>query len=245
MNTIGWFEVVLLLILLGLVIQYFLSKPSGIPPEWRYELQSGKTDKKILRVYRNYADKPRFYYFWFQLKRVKKEKIEGDLAELGVYKGHSAKVIHTILPERKLHLFDTFTGFSENDLKKETGKAAGYSEQDFADCSVQGVRDHIQDHINIIFHPGEFSEVIKSITPHKYAFVNIDADLYNPTIAGLRYFYRYLSEGGVIFIHDYNYEWPGIIKAVQEFSEEITETPVQLADKNSSVLIIKNKIKDA
>lgn len=242
MNIIEWLEIAFLLILLVVVIKYSLTKPSGIPPEWRKKYQSGKLDKNIIRVYRKHHDKTRFYYFWFQLERIKKENIEGDLAELGVYKGHSAKLIHSLIPDRPLHLFDTFKGFPESDLENETGKAATYTAKNFADCSIQGVKDYLGDLRNIVFHPGEFTGVIKEKTSEKYAFINIDADLYNPTIAGLRYFYQHLSEGGVIFVHDYNSDWPGIIKAVNEFSEEIPEIPVQLADKDSSVLIIKNKI---
>jgi O-methyltransferase len=45
-----------------------------------------------------------------------------------------------------------------------------------------------------------------------YALVNLDADLYNPTKAGLEYFYPHLSPGGVIFIHDYNHKWEGLMK---------------------------------
>jgi hypothetical protein len=38
--------------------------------------------------------------------------------------------------------------------------------------------------------------------------------------------------------------WPGILKAVHEFAKEIPDVPVQLNDKDSSILIVKNKIKD-
>src|SRR5947209_6112520 len=42
------------------------------------------------------------------LRDLVARKVEGDLAELGVYRGSSARLIHHYLPERKLYLFDTF-----------------------------------------------------------------------------------------------------------------------------------------
>ena len=48
------------------------------------------------------------------------QDVEGDLAELGVYQGDFAWQLNAALPERRLHLFDTFSGFSESDLAAET-----------------------------------------------------------------------------------------------------------------------------
>ena len=40
-------------------------------------------------------------------------KIEGDMAEVGTYKGGSAKIICEVKGDRPLHLFDTFGGIPE------------------------------------------------------------------------------------------------------------------------------------
>jgi len=69
----------------------------------------------------------------------------------------------------------------------------------------------------------------------------MDADLYNPTKAGLEYFYPRLSPGGVIFIHDYNDKWQGLIKAVDEFAATIPEKLILVPDLDSTVMIVKNK----
>ena len=42
------------------------------------------------------------------LRTLAEKKIKGDMAELGVHKGFTAKLIHHYMPERKFHLFDTF-----------------------------------------------------------------------------------------------------------------------------------------
>ena len=50
------------------------------------------------------------------LRDVIERGIRGDIAELGVYKGHTAKLIHHYMPERVLHLFDTFATTGQKQL---------------------------------------------------------------------------------------------------------------------------------
>jgi O-methyltransferase len=69
----------------------------------------------------------------------------------------------------------------------------------------------------------------------------MDADLYNPTRSGLEFFYPLLSPGGIIMVHDYNYKWPGIIKAVDDFIKTIPENMFLLSDINGTAMIIRNK----
>ena len=44
------------------------------------------------------------------LREITVRRVPGAMAELGVYRGTSARLIHHYCPERKLYLFDTFTG---------------------------------------------------------------------------------------------------------------------------------------
>ena len=67
----------------------------------------------------------------------------------------------------------------------------------------------------------------------------MDADLYMPTKAGLEFFFPRMSKGGIILIHDYNSDWPGLMRAVDEFvsANEVSLLPVPDAD--SSIMILK------
>ena len=47
--------------------------------------------------------------------------------------------------------------------------------------------------------------------------------------------------GGVILVHDYNYRWPGVVKAVDDFVQTIPENMVLLPDINGTAMIIRNK----
>lgn len=48
--------------------------------------------------------------------------LEGDVAELGVFKGDFAKHINRKFPDRKLYPFDTFEGFDEKEAENELAK---------------------------------------------------------------------------------------------------------------------------
>jgi O-methyltransferase len=212
------------------------------PPFWEHTRKDGKISKELLKSARNYPDKIRLYNFWLQIQRINKEKIEGDFAELGVYKGESARLLHLMAQDRTLHLFDTFEGFTSTDLQTETGKALTYSNKNFADTSIEKVLKHIGgDPGKIRTHIGYFPQSAAGMDDASFALVNIDADLYNPTIAGLEYFYPRLLPGGVIFIHDYNDKWEGLMKAVNEFSKTIPEQLILVPDLDSTVMIVKNK----
>ncbi len=211
------------------------------PPAWEDARKQGKLSREIRKACRNYPDKVRFYNFWLQVQRLEKDHVPGDFAELGVYKGDSARLLRMMAPDRNLHLFDTFEGFTGKDLEPETGEASGYSTKNFADTSVNKVLHNIGgDPANIRLHAGYFPQSAEGLNDIRYALVNLDADLYNPTKAGLEYFYPRLSPGGIIFIHDYNHKWEGLVKAVDEFAATIPEQVVLVPDLDSTVLIVKS-----
>ena len=233
------FLITLLLVLFIRFLWMILFNTFNQPVSWKEARKEKRLSIKLMKSERFYPDKVRFYAWWFQVERLKKENIPGDFAELGVYKGESAKIIHQMNPSRKFHLFDTFEGFPEIDLEKEQGKAATYTSMNFADTSLQKVIRKVGGNDNIHIHKGYFPASASQINEVTYALVNIDADLYNPTKAGLEFFYPRLNPGGVIFVHDYNNKWPGVIKAFDDFVANISEVPHLIPDRDGTVFIVK------
>ena len=228
-----------------LMVRYLflsLKEKSYHPAQWAFMSKKKKISETLIQLEKTYDDKIRFYNFWFQIERIKKENIKGAFAELGVYKGETARIIHEMDKSRKFHLFDTFSGFIKEDLKEETGEAATYSTKNFADTNEAKVLKHINGNNNIVVHKGQFPDTTKGLEFEIYAFVNIDADLYNPIKEGCNYFYSHLSPGGVIIIHDYNHKWEGAMKAVNEFAKGIPENIIEVPDMHGTVMIIKNKV---
>lgn len=241
-DLIGILEIVLMAAVFIFLSRYvFMNYTTGLrkPPAWIKAVKDGEVSPALLNARKKYTDSIRFYNLWLQIERIKNDGVEGSFAELGVYKGDTTEILHLCDPDRMLHLFDTFEGFPSVDLKEETGIAAGYTTQHFADASVEKVRARLGDHPNVIIHKGYFPESTLSCLDEKFALVNIDVDLYNPTKAGLEFFYPRLSDGGVMLIHDYNADWPELVNAVDNFILAIPEVLTPVPDADSSVMIIK------
>lgn len=233
----------LLLVLLFYVYKYFegyWSFKLNKPFKWEDAVKNNLVSSNLKTLERNYYDKIRFYNFWFQIERLKKENIQGDFAELGVHQGESAKIIYEMDPTRKLHLFDTFEGFSEQDLQHENTQGGKYSTKEFSDTNLETVKNEVNAGDQAIFYPGYFPTTAIGLENTKFSFVHLDADLYLPTLEALKFFYPKLSAGGVIIIHDYNHTWDGIKKALDEFMPSIPESLIELTDWKGSVMIIKN-----
>ena len=175
------------------------------------------------------------------LRTIIENKIKGEIAELGVYKGETAKLIHHYCPDRTLNLFDTFEGFSEKDVSKENDQIRNSeSVNNFKDTSVDSILRFIDpQNSNVKVYQGYFPETVnKKLEQSIFSFVHLDADLFEPTKNGLEFFYPRVSSGGIILIHDYN-AWPGCRKAVDEFFCLKKEFPVPMPDKSGSAIIVK------
>lgn len=152
-------------------------------------------------------------------EQMHQQNIPGDVAELGVFQGDFSCLISTAFPDRKIHLFDTFEGFSEKDIAVETSRHLSRAKTgDFSSTDVDSVLRIMPDPSHVIIHKGWFPDTFSDITDETFCFVSLDADLYAPTAAALPLFYERLSIGGVFLIHDvYSTQFSGCNKAVDEF----------------------------
>lgn len=208
---------------------------------WVYALKSEAVSTDVKKVFRKYPDKERFIMFWLQVNRLKTVVPEGAFAELGVYRGDSALVLHTLDPSRTLYLFDTYTGFDAADLKGEEGEASTYTPASFADTNVSLVAERLGNAVNVKIIEGNFSHTKHNVENERFALVNLDADLARPTAEALKFFYDRLLPGGVIIVHDYNPKWPGLMEAVDDLLASVPEEGVAIPDRDCSLIIVKNK----
>lgn len=131
------------------------------------------------------------------IRRVLSEDINGNLAEVGVYRGDVSRFIHRLAPERVYYLFDTFEGFPRQDLEMNASE-----DNRFDDTSVEGVLHNIGDTRNIVIKKGYVPDTFQGLEDERFAFVLLDLDLYNPTMSGLDFFYPRLVQGGYLMIHE-------------------------------------------
>jgi O-methyltransferase len=235
------FLLIFILLFLGFkYLETFWSYKISKPYAWETAVTQKLISKELIKIEQSYRDKARFYNLWFQIEQLKKNKIKGAFAELGVHKGETAKAIHQMDQDRTFYLFDSFEGFRKEDLAYEHQKDERFTVEMFADTSIEKVQQYIKGNNNIQFRPGYFPETSAGLEAEKFAFVHLDADLYAPTIEALMFFYARLNNGGVIIIHDYNHNWEGVPKAINEFIGTIPESLIELSDWQGSAMIIKN-----
>lgn len=171
-------------------------------------------------------------------RQIEARKVEGAVAELGVYQGDLARQLGILFPGRPLYLFDTFEGFSDQDLVSPAEQAQG-RRWDFSDTSPQRVLSRIPDPGRVVMRPGYFPKTIPG-EGVAYALVSLDADLYKPTLAGLEYFYPRLSPGGAILIHDYaSRQFEGVGRAVDAYCAEHSLWVVPLCDFHGSAVLLR------
>lgn len=164
------------------------------------------------------------------------------VAEGGVYQGEFSKEINKYFPKSKCYLFDTFEGFNEEDIKVEQKKA--FSNQGtghLGNTSEELVLAKLPHKEMVEIRKGYFPETAYSLDKEQFVFVNLDFDLYNPTLAGLRFFFPKMVKGGCILIHDYFTKgYGGVKRAVEDYKKESKEEIVLLPIGDAfSVAIVK------
>lgn len=173
-------------------------------------------------------------------ERIADRKIAGSIAELGVYQGEQAALLNRLFPDRTLHLFDTFEGFAPADVATEA--RAGFSQAalgDFQDTSVDLVMAKMAHPEQVQVHAGMFPDTVAGVED-RFAFVSLDVDLYEPTLAGLEYFHPRLTPGGFIFIHDYNNRrYAGVRHAVDAFLDRTQAPAFPLPDFAGSLVVMR------
>ena len=213
--------------------------------EIRAQLQSmGIASEKIDTSHIELSVRAREAFLQDFADEVRQANLEGSVAELGVYRGDFARKINEYFSDRKLYLFDTFEGFEDKDLAQSKDGAMGVSlgKKHFSNTSVELVLGKMPHKEQCIIKKGWFPQSSAGCENERFCFVNLDADLYEPILAGLRFFYPKMVSGGVILIHEYfSSGYVGVREAVSEFMHKSHLNPalkLPIGD-NLSIAIIK------
>jgi hypothetical protein len=153
-------------------------------------------------------------------------KLGGAMAEVGVFRGASARLIFQTDPNRPLHLFDTFEGLpepSEQDTEFRLGK---FSKGQFA-CALDEVKAYVGESPNIQFHQGFFPATAEPVKEQRFSFVHSDVDLYSSSASVLEFFYPRMLPGAIYITHDFS-SCHGPHKALTEFLSSRPEPVIEL-----------------
>lgn len=152
--------------------------------------------------------------FLVQMSRSCKE---GVLAEVGVYKGGSLKLIADKNPGRVIFGFDTFEGLP----LEHWNMSEIHKPKDFEDTSLEAVEKFI-DNKQVRLFKGLFPQSAEGLENHVFGFVHIDTDFYEATKQSTEWFWPRMIKGGVIVYDDYGWpNCPGVKKFLKEFDQEV------------------------
>ena len=178
----------------------------------------------------------RGYSIFKSVEYIVLNKIEGDLAECGVWKGGSCMLSALSLEyfgdkSRKIYMYDTYKGMTEpsdNDCIASTGENVSErwkkSLDDKGNAMWATALEEVKGNMistcypekNIIFVEGDVRETLKHTKPERLSILRLDTDWYDSTKAELDILYPVLSERGVLMIDDYGH-FTGSRKAVDEY----------------------------
>lgn len=160
------------------------------------------------------------------------EKLEGDIAEVGVYRGGSAAIMAHFKGNRQLHLFDTFEGLP--DVNKEKDILEKGSMNVTSEDMVKGL---LKGYNGWQTYKGIFPGTSGPVENRTFSFVHLDTDLYDGTLQSLGFFYNRMQKGGVIMTHDYSdLLTPGVKEAFDLFFSDKPEVVVELWDTHAMVV---------
>lgn len=158
-----------------------------------------------------------------ELGQVLVKDVEGDVVELGCYKGLTSVQIGKALKlagsNNKLYLYDSFTGLPEK--TKADSSPAG---EQFKAGELPATKDEV---IKLFKKAGLslpyvkkawFSDLKSKDLPDNIAFAFLDGDFYESIKTSLNLIWPKLTPGAVVVVDDYQNEaLPGAQKAVDEW----------------------------
>ena len=137
------------------------------------------------------------------LRHIVKNKIKGDIAEFGSFRGHSGYLITETLrqlgEEKRILLFDMFAEFPPEGL----GVDYFWDEHK---VNYEEVRNKFSGFKNVELVKGDFTETILNFPETRFSFVYMDCDSYRATKFLVDHLFdKQLNVGGMIVFEDYGH----------------------------------------
>lgn len=161
-------------------------------------------------------------------------KLEGDIAEVGVYKGGSACLVCKVKGGKTLHLFDAFENISNAETVDNSFHKCEFWQAPL-EQTKHNLRNCCYDH-NVLFYKGLFPDTASPVENKKFSFVHLDVGTYKSTLECLKFFYMRMTKGGIIISHDYFFA-SGVRRAFDEFFQSKPEPIIPIAE--SQCLVVK------
>ena len=149
--------------------------------------------------------------------------LDGDIAEIGAFECGNVLCAQNFISANECsgktyYVFDSFEGFGDlsNNDPIEFRKKGDYT----LETSLQRIHDSLRMFPQTRIIKGFVPETFKNLSNYvKFSLVFYDADLYQPALDTFAFFWDKIVDGGLLVIHDYEYE-PNGFKGVSQATEE-------------------------
>ncbi|HMS32656.1 MAG TPA: TylF/MycF/NovP-related O-methyltransferase [Ignavibacteria bacterium] len=160
------------------------------------------------------------------------QNINGEIVECGVFKGASlvrfAMFRKLFKSEKRIIGFDSFAEFPQTNFEedkklrdhivKEAGEQSISTDQMMEVLRNKGCENDVE------LIPGDITvtipEYIKENPDIRISLLNLDTDIYEPSVTILENLYPKLEKGGILILDDYNV-FPGETKAVDDYFKDM------------------------
>lgn len=187
------------------------------------------------------------YSVYTSCKYLYENKIQGDIVEVGVYKGVNIAmaILYFALKRdfsRDIYLYDTFEGMTDpgkNDFGLLNNKILNKGDNCASKKMVSEKLSQIEyDQKKIFYIKGDVRNTLKHSKHTKIAFLRQDTDFYDSTLATLDSLYDSVIKNGIIIYDDYGH-WQGQFDAVNEFHELRKSSPLMIRTSRKERLEVK------
>lgn len=177
---------------------------------------------------------PGFYNIYTSLHHISRNRIPGDIVECGCFLGGSTRfMLDTCLKlglsDRKIIVFDTFTGFPPDQQDSFGGKPFHPDDfvtpgTDFREQFISNISSHpLSDNVTVV--TGMVEEHMPQHPFGDVSLARLDTDFYSSTRTELEILYPRLSSNGVLIIDDYG-SFDGCRRATDEYFEKLDSCPL-------------------
>jgi hypothetical protein len=159
------------------------------------------------------------------VEQVLADKVPGDLAEAGVWRGGTVIFMRLMLKlygvtDRSVWVIDSFEGLPLTTGEKVAGRWSGWDSDPLA-VPLEQVQHNFELYGcldgQVKFLKGWFRDTLPAGAPGPFAVIRLDGDLYESQRDALTYLYPRLSPGGFVIIDDPQMD--GCARAIREYRQ--------------------------
>lgn len=180
------------------------------------------------------------------------QDVKGDIVECGVFKGASLvrfamfRKLFKENSDKKIIGFDSFAEFPQTNfeadkkLRDHIVKEAG--EQSISADQLMEVLKNKECNNSVELVAGDITvtvpEYLKNNPDLKISLLNLDTDIYEPSVTILENFFPRLQKGGILILDDYNV-FPGETKAADDYFKGMNIEIKNFSFSNTPCYLIK------